>query len=179
LRKLLAEVAVTTIEFRAPWNHKVVVMTSATIALAALVVAVAAFVPVGPPLVTVALLVAVIVLFGAAFAGRVRGYTLTEDAVTVRRGLWNTRLPLAGLRSVTGDVAMMHNSICLGIVDGVFSFTGRYWRAKVGWYRALATDPDRAVVLRYPNRTIVITPHDPQHFIMRARTFLKVADFPK
>jgi hypothetical protein len=34
-------------------------------------------------------------------------------------------------------------------------------------------------VLRYPERTIVITPHDPQQFIMRAGTFIKIAGFPK
>ena len=52
---------------------------------------------------------------------------------------------------------------------GLFSITGRFWNRKLGWYRAYATDPSRAVVLRYPKRTVVITPHDPQHFIMRAR----------
>jgi hypothetical protein len=169
----------TTIEFRAPWSHSLVVMTCVTVALAALVVAVAIFVPVGPPLLGVALLVAAVGLVAAGLAGRVRGYTLSEDVVTVRRGLWNTRLPLAGLRSVTGDIEAMRNAIRLLIIDGVFSFTGRYWSMKLGWFRALATDPNRAVVLRYPNRTVVITPHDPQHFIMRARTLIKVAEFPK
>jgi hypothetical protein len=170
---------VTTIEFRAPWSHGLVVMTCATVALAALVVAVVIFVPVGPPLFDVALLTAAAGLVGAGLAGRVRGYTLTEDVVTVRRGMWNTRLPLAGLRSVTGDVEAMRNAIRLLIIDGVFSFTGRYWSMKLGWFRALATDPGRAVVLRYPNRTVVISPHDPQHFIMRARTLIKAAEFPK
>ena len=169
----------TTIEFRAPWSHSLVVMTCVTLALAVLVVAVMIFVPVGPPLFAAALLIAAVVLVVAGFAGRVRGYTLTEDAVTVRRGMWNTRLPLAGLRSVTGDIEAMRNAFRLLIIDGVFSFTGRYWSMKLGWFRALATDPDRAVVLRYPNRTVVISPHDPQHFIMRARTLIKVAEFPK
>jgi hypothetical protein len=170
---------VTTIEFRAPWSHSLRVMTYATLALAAVIVAVAIFVPVGPPLLAVVLLVAAMLLVAGGLAGRVRGYTLTEDAVTVRRGMWNTRLPLAGLRSVTGDIEAMRNSIRLLIIDGVFSFTGRYWSGKLGWYRALATDPDRAVVLRYPNRTVVISPHDPQHFIMRARTLIKAAEFPR
>lgn len=169
----------TTIEFRAPWSNSLVVMTCATIALAAIVIAVAIFVPVGPPLLAAVLLIAALVLVSAGVAGRIRGYTLTEDAVTVRRGMWDTRLPLAGLRSVTGDIEAMNGAIRLLIIDGVFSFTGRYWSMKLGWFRTLATDPSRAVVLRYANRTVVISPHDPQHFIMRARTFIKVADFPK
>jgi hypothetical protein len=60
----------------------------------------------------------------------------------------------------------------------LFSYTGFHWRKKLGFYRVYATDPDRAVVLRYPKRTIVITPHDPQAFIIRVRTLLKTADFP-
>jgi len=170
---------VTTIEFRAPWSNSLVVMTCATVALAAVVIGVAIFASLVPPLVAAALLIAAVLLIGVGLAGRVRGYTLTEDSVTVRRGMWNTRLPLAGLRSVTGDIEAMRGASRLLIVDGVFSFTGRYWSVKLGWFRALATDPSRAVVLRYANRTIVISPHDPQQFIMRAGTFIRIAGFPK
>lgn len=133
-----------------------------------------------PPALAAALLIGVsIVTVFATVASRVRGYTLTEQAITVHRGLWDTTLPLMDLRSITGDVEAMRGSIRVLGNGGVFSFTGRFWNTKLGWYRAYATDPSRAVVLRYPKRTIVITPHDPQHFIMRARTLLKAADFPK
>lgn len=153
-------------------------MTATTVAVLALVMAAAIFAPMRPPLIAAILLIGLPpLLIAAAFAGRVRGYTLTEDAITVRRGLWDTRLPLAGLRSVTGDIDAMRGSIRVLANGGVFAFTGRFWNTKLGWYRAYATDPSRAVVLRYPRRTIVITPHDPQQFIMRAGTFIKVAGF--
>jgi hypothetical protein len=118
-------------------------------------------------------------LIVATFLSRVRGYVLTEDSITVRRGGWITRLPLTDLHSVSGDVEAMRSSIRLLGNAGLFSFTGEFWNRKLGRYRALATDPGRAVVLRYPKRTIVISPHDPQHFIMRTRTLLKVAEFPR
>ncbi len=170
----------TTINFRAPWSKSLYVMTATTVAVLALLVIAAIFAPVRPPLPAAVLLIGLPpLLIGAALAGRVRGYVLTEDAITVRRGMWDTRLPLAGLRSVTGDVEAMRGSIRALANGGVFSYTGRYWNLKLGWYRALATDPSRAVVLRYARRTVVISPHDPQHFIMRARTLIKVADFPK
>jgi hypothetical protein len=35
------------------------------------------------------------------------------------------------------------------------------------------------VVLRYEDRKIVITPHDPQQFILRAGTFIQIAGFPQ
>lgn len=170
----------TTIEFRAPWSRSLVVMTATTVAVLALVMAAAIFAPARPPLIAAILLIGLPpLLVAAAFAGRVRGYTLTEDAITVRRGLWDTRLPLAGLRSVTGDVDAMRGSIRVLANGGVFAFAGRFWNMKLGWYRAYATDPSRAVVLRYPRRAIVITPHDPQQFIMRAGTFIKIAEFPR
>jgi hypothetical protein len=170
----------TTIEFRAPWSSTVRNVTVVSLVILALPVLIGVFVATQPSLPAAVLLMGMPPLIAAeAFAGRVRGYTLAEDAITVRRGLWNTRLALDGLRSVTGDVDAMRGSFRVFGNNGLFSITGRFWNRKLGWYRAFATDPSRAVVLRYPKRTIVITPHDPQHFIMRARTLLKVAEFPK
>jgi hypothetical protein len=140
----------------------------------------AIFAPTKPPLFAVALLIALPALIVAAtFAARVRGYTLTEQEIVVHRGFWDTRLVLAGLRSVTGDAQAMRGSVRVFGNGGLFSITGRYWNRKLGWYRAYATDRSRAVVLRYADRTIVITPHDPQQFIMRAGTFIRIAGFAK
>lgn len=170
----------TTIEFKAPWSSTVRSVTVLSLVILALPVLAAIFAPTQPPLAAAIVLIGLPPLIAAVtFAGSVRGYTLTEDAITVRRGLWNTRLPLAGLRSVRGDVDAMSGSARVFGNGGLFSITGRYWNRKLGWYRAYATDPSRAVVLRYADRTIVITPHDPQHFIMRAGTFIKTADFPQ
>ena len=166
----------TSIEFRAPWSRTVRNVTVLSLVILALPMLATIFAQTRPPLVAAVLLIVVPPLIVAvAFAGRVRGYTLTEDAITVRRGMWNTRLPVGGLRAVTGDVEAMAGSVRVFGNGGLFSITGRFWNRKLGWYRALATDPGRAVVLRYPQRTIVITPHDPQQFIMRAGTFIRMA----
>jgi hypothetical protein len=168
----------TSIEFRAPWSANLRTMTVMAVGFMALVMLAA--IVARPPLLAAVLLIALpLIIVASTVAGRVRGYTLTDDAITIHRGSWDTRLPLAGLRSVSGDVDAMRGSIRVLANGGIFSFTGRFWNSKLGWYRAFATDPSRAVVLRYAKRTIVITPHDPQHFIMRARTLLKVAEFPK
>ena len=168
----------TSIEFRAPWSPSLRTMTVMAVGIMA-VVMIVAIVARPPPLAAALLIALPLLTLASTVAGRVRGYTLTEDAITVHRGLWDTRLPLDGLRSVTGDVDAMRGSIRVFGNGGLFAITGRFWNAKLGWYRAFATDPSRAVVLRYAKRTIVITPHDPQHFIMRAGTFIKVAGFPK
>lgn len=103
---------------------------------------------------------------------------LTQDAILVKRLGWQTRLALEGLQSVTGDAEAMKGALRLMGNGGLFSFSGEFWNRKLGRFRALATDPSRAIVLRYPKRTVVITPHDPQQFIMRARTLIKTRDFP-
>lgn len=171
----------TTIEFRAPWSGTLQVMTivmAGILVLATLVATVLVWSGLAGPRAIGGIFLPPLVL-AAALAYRVRGYTLTEEAILVRRLVGNLRLPLAGLLSVTGDVDAMRGSMRAIGNWGLFSFTGRYWNRKLGSYRAFATDPGRAVVLRYSNDTVVITPHDPQHFIMRARTLLKVAEFPK
>jgi hypothetical protein len=169
------------IEFRAPWSRRLKVATAFSVATLGVVFCAGLFsVHARAPAFATVVLMTIPVLIGvAALPFMVRGYILTEDAILVNRLGWRTHLPLAGLTSVTGDVEALRRSIRLLGNGGLFSFTGEFWSRRLGRYRALATDPDRAVVLRWPGRTIVITPHDPQHFIMRARTLLKYAEFDR
>jgi hypothetical protein len=127
----------------------------------------------GEPLATALMIAVPLALLGVTYRYRVRGYQLTNDALLIERAGWMKQIPLAGLQSVSGDAEAMGGSLRLFGNGGLFAITGIFWNRRLGRYRAYATDPSRAVVLRYPDRTIVITPHDPQHFIMRARTLLQ------
>ena len=171
----------TTLQFRAPWSgtlQTISIVTAGILVLAAVVATI--LVTTGLARSRASVMIALPpLLLAAALLYRVRGYTLTDDAILVRRLVGDFRLPLAGLLSVSGDVDAMRGSVRLLGNWGLFSITGRHWNRKLGSYRAFATDPSRAVVLRYAKQTVVITPHDPQHFIMRARTLIKAADFPK
>lgn len=165
------------IEFRAPWSTQL--RTATVLSVVMLLIVLAAMVAAGrqmQPLARGALIALPLLLIAGTAACTVRGYVLTEHAILVRRLGWTTRLPLAGIESITGDAQAMSGSIRLAGNGGLFSFSGEFWNRKLRRYRALATDPSRAVVLRYPRRTIVITPHDPQQFIVRARTALKFSD---
>jgi Bacterial PH domain len=171
----------TSINFRAPWGHLVRVRTVMGLTVLAVLMLSAVVGRSRLPLWGMSLLIALPpLIFASALAARVRGYTLTEDAIIVQRGLRETRLPLAGLRSVTADLDAMRGwRLFLLGNEGFFAIVGRFWNGRLGWYRAFATDRSRAVVLRYADRTVVITPHDPQQFIMRAGTFIRTAGFPK
>jgi len=48
---------------------------------------------------------------------------------------------------------------------GLLSFPGCFWNKTLGSYRAYATDWNKALVLKLPNRVIVVTPDKPDEFI--------------
>lgn len=95
----------------------------------------------------------------------VRGYTLESHCIVVRRLFGETRLPLRGLKSATYEPGSTRWSLRMGGIGGLFSISGRFYNRKLGSYRALLTDPRRAVVLRYKSKTVVISPDDPSRFV--------------
>jgi Bacterial PH domain len=168
------------IEFRAPWSRLLRTASVFSVVVLAIVFLAGYFSRSHMPWFgSFILMASPLAVLASALPFMVRGYVLTEHSIFVKRLGWSTRLPLANLKSVSGDVEALQRSIRIFGNGGLFSFTGEFWSRRLGRFRALATDPDRAIVLRYPKRTIVITPHDPQHFIMRARTLMKHAEFER
>ncbi|MFN7139357.1 MAG: PH domain-containing protein, partial [Limisphaerales bacterium] len=78
---------------------------------------------------------------------------------------WVTKFNLGELQSFAADPTAMDGSIRLFGNGGLFAFTGLFRNKKLGNYRAFATDPKRAVVLRLKERVIVVTPDDPFRFV--------------
>jgi len=95
----------------------------------------------------------------------VRGYVLTDTALIVKRPGWTSRLDLSRLNSAVVDPDALQGSLRLFGNGGFFSFTGWFRNKKFGVYRAFATDAKKAVVLRFADKTVVITPDDPQKFV--------------
>jgi hypothetical protein len=162
------------IEFKAPWSS---LLRTVSIVMGAVLVALTlaslfAWYSTREHATLVGVIVPVLVLIIATLL-TVKGYALTEDAIVVRRLGWTTRLPWQDLVSVTGDNEAMRGSVKLFGSAGFMSYTGYFWNRRIGRYRAFVNDPSRSVVLSYKNRKIVISPDDPQRFIVRARTMLK------
>lgn len=164
----------SAIEFKAPWSRALrgISWGGGILLCVGSVAAFLAWLRVGEPTILIAVALPLLILLGCALC-MIKGYVLTDQAIVVKRLGWVTRLPLEGLTSVAGDNEAMERSIRLFGNGGLLSFTGYFWNRKLGRYRAFATDPSRSVVLSYPKRKIVITPDDPQRFIVRARTLLK------
>ena len=100
----------------------------------------------------------------------IRGYTVETDMVRVHRLGWESHIPLIGLEDVTVDPEAMSGSIRTFGNGGMFCFAGSFRNRKLGDYRAFATDLKKSVILRFSNRTVVVTPGDPQAFVQAIRT---------
>jgi hypothetical protein len=109
------------------------------------------------------LLPLVIILVCVLFT--VRSYSITNDALLINRLLWKTRVSLSGLQSVKYDPEATRRSIRTFGNGGFFSFTGYFRNKELGSYRAFMMDRRRAVVLRFPNSVIVISPERPEDFV--------------
>ena len=104
-----------------------------------------------------------VILLGASLF-MIRGYEIAGERLWVQRLAWRTELSLDGLQSVEIDPEAMKRSVRTFGNGGLFCFAGRFRNKRLGSYRALATDPHRAVVLRYSDKTVVVTPGHPDRF---------------
>lgn len=168
-------------EFSAPWSRAVRVATAGSLAVLLLILMTG--LTTGPRhlmLWRLGMVGVPLVLLLGALPFMVRGYTLTESHIEVRRLGWSSVLPLAGLVAVTGEPDGLRGSVRLLGNGGLFGFCGWFWNRRIGRFRAYATDPGRAVLLRYRDgRKFVLTPHDVQHFIVRVRTLAKMGAEPR
>jgi hypothetical protein len=161
------------LEFGAPWSRSLKAASGFAVVTLAGVAAAGIFVMPARMLLARCMMVGVPAsVLAIAFLSIVSGYTLTATQLEIERPLWSTVFPLAQLLSVAGDAEVFKGSLRLFGNGGIFSFTGLFWKRGLGLYRAFATDPARAVILKFKKRTIVVTPADPLHFIVRVRTHL-------
>lgn len=122
-----------------------------------------------PPLARLAMVLVPGLLLALTALWTIRGYQLSAGVLQVRRLLWATRLPLAGLVSAQADVTATRGSLRLCGNGGLFSFGGLYWNRRFGRYRMFATDPQHAVVLIFASGIVIVTPEAPDVFVAAVR----------
>jgi hypothetical protein len=99
----------------------------------------------------------------------IREYRVTGDQLEVVRLGRVNRFPLAGLADVTANPAAMHRAWKLWGNDGLGAITGRFRSKQLGNFEALLTNPPQAVVLRWPDRTLVVSPDRTPYFVETVR----------
>lgn len=95
----------------------------------------------------------------------VRGYQLSTQNLYIQRLFWKTNIDLSALKQIERDSAAMKKSIRTFGNGGLYSISGFFKNRRLGSYRAWATDPAKAIVLHFQNRTVIITPDDPDRFV--------------
>lgn len=118
---------------------------------------------------TLAPVLAAAVIFPIMLYSRVHGYRLTEHELQILRRNRQNRFALDGLQSVDVDPKATAWSIKFFGNDGLGAITGRFRNRKLGAYQAFVTDLERAVVLRWPGRCLVVSPDRPEEFATEVR----------
>ena len=150
--------------YRAPWDKSLVTISllGTLLCLGIAFCPHTAATPANPSFFWLRAVPPVLVVVTAFFT--VRGYTITPTEIRVHRLGWTTRLPLAGLESAKVEADAMRSALRLFGNGGLFAFTGLYRNRTLGSFRAFVTDRQRTVVLRYSEKTTVLSPDDPTTF---------------
>lgn len=155
------------IRFGAPWAPVVRVVTVVVIALlAGVTVFGLSVLPASTPRIAAVLVICLplaIVLGTLPFV--VRGYVVRQEELLIERLGWANHVPLKQVVSVRADPEAIQGSFRLCGSGGLFGFFGWFRNRQLGVYRAYGTDPKRCVVMKLTNRTIVVTPDDPDRFV--------------
>jgi hypothetical protein len=80
------------------------------------------------------------------------------------------RHPLEGLIQIERDPRIMRWALRCGGNSGLGAIRGRFRSKRVGKFEAFLTDPEKAIVLRWPDKTLAVSPLDPEFFIYSVRS---------
>lgn len=154
--------------YSAPWSRVQVWITALVVALlvAGAVVSQSALHRARLGWLSNAILLAVLLI---GLVSMVRGYVVDPNAVVIERLFWRTTIPLRGLVEATPAAEVTRGSIRLLGNGGFFSTTGIFWNSRLGRYRLYANDVSKAVLLRFPDRCVVLAPGDPVGFVRDVR----------
>ncbi len=110
---------------------------------------------------------ALVVVLPVFFLERARTsqFRIEENCLVLAR----KRFPLKGLVSVDRDPEILKRAVRIMGNGGLGSIRGRYWSKRVGKFYAFMTDSDHAVVLRWPDKVVAVSPADTEFFIYSAR----------
>jgi hypothetical protein len=153
-------------KFTAPWSTSLL-LTTVFSGLLVVGIALIGIIVIAPLSLVWGMVESVLALVAGIFA--IRGYVLTPDSLYVQRLGWHTELPLATLQTVQFDPEATSGSVRMFGNGGLFCFAGTFTNDRLGTYRALGTDRTHAVVLKFAERTVVITPGDPQDFVAQIK----------
>ena len=94
----------------------------------------------------------------------VRGYRIEMGSLYIERLIWDTRVDLRHLRSAEVNPEAMTRAWRIFGNGGLFSFSGWFRNKRLGSFRAWVTNRNDCVVLKLEDRTLVVSPSEPDQF---------------
>jgi hypothetical protein len=106
---------------------------------------------------------------------RIRAFRLVDGELVIDRLFDHPRFSLQGLESVSSDRAAMQGARKKVGNDGLGAVSGRFRSKKLGLFRAYLTNAEDAIVLRWADRAVVVSPDRGYAFVeaVRERSGLK------
>ena len=160
--------------FAASWSWSLKLVTfSISAILLAVAFHILRFTENGIPIALVLAGVAPLVLLVVAMLFIIKGYVINDQQLLVERPGWDYVIELGELQQVYVDPNAMARSLRLFGNGGLFCFAGLFQNKTLGRYRVFATNPRNAVVLKFPARTIVVSPDNPEKFVSTTQQFVQ------
>ena len=104
----------------------------------------------------------------------VRGYAVSVSQLIVHRLGWSNTIDLSNLLTADFVPGVMQGSLRTFANGGLFAFVGNFHASDLGAYRAYVTDGMKAVALKFTDKTIIVSPDEPEEFIAAVRTASKI-----
>lgn len=92
-------------------------------------------------------------------------FSIEDNVLVLRR----KRYPLQGLVAAERDPLVLRNARRRFGNSGAGSIRGKFRSKRLGDFEAFLTDPENAVVLRWTDKVLALSPADPEFFIYSAR----------
>jgi hypothetical protein len=112
--------------------------------------------PPWPVVVSLGVAPALVVAFG--FAASLQRYRIAGMKLQIERRFGKVRFSLEGLQSALPDREALRGAGKIVGNDGLRAVAGRFRSKRLGRFHAYVTDNEHAVVLRWPDRCLVISP---------------------
>jgi hypothetical protein len=151
-------------QFRAPWDLKLIAITSGIIIVFGGLNYVA-------PNLWSAILLWSIVLGCAAFG--VYGYSIQDGKLKILRLGWSKDIQLSEINSVEEKPNAMLGSFRRFGIGGVFGYIGHFSNSILGRYKAYATNTRQTVVIYTKEEQVVISPDNTKEFVASLKETIK------
>jgi len=105
------------------------------------------------------------IILGIREAGTTAQFQIEDDVLVLDR----KRFPLTGATEVVRDPLVLKGACRIWGNRGLLAFRGQYRSKRLGRFYAFLTSADHAVVVRWPDRAVAVSPADPEFFMYSAR----------